>query len=79
MPVFGRMDRVIAHFDPSVRMRADALTEMARQHLGAETNAEERRVFLKRDPDPVYFAAHPRGFVIDAHRTAENDRAVVTP
>ena len=79
MPPFGRLDPVIAHFDAPVRMGADALTEMARQHLRAETNAEERRVFLKWDLDPVYFAAQPCGFIIDAHRTAENDRAGVTP
>ena len=79
MPPFGRLDPVIAHFDVPVRMRADALTEMARQHLRAETNAEERRVFLKWDLDPVYFAAQPCGFIIDAHRTAENDRPGVTP
>jgi hypothetical protein len=79
MPLFGRLDRVIAHFDPPVRMRTDAVTEMARQHLRAETNAEERRVFLKRDPDPVYFTAQPGVFVVDAHGTAENDRAGVAP
>ena len=79
MPLFGRMNGVIAHFDAPMRMRADTVTEMARQHLGAETNAEKRRVFLKRDPDPVYFAAQPSLFVIDAHRTAENDRAGVIP
>ncbi len=79
MPLFGRMDGVIAHFDAPVRMRADAAAEMAREHLRAETNAEERRVFLKRDPDPVYFAAQPGVFVVDAHRTAENNRAGVIP
>jgi hypothetical protein len=36
---------------------ADAVTEMARKHLGAKTNAKEGRVFPERDPDPVYFAA----------------------
>ena len=77
MPLFGRLDGVIAHFDAPLRMPADAVTEMARQHLRAETNANEWRVFLKRNPDPVYFAAYPRVFVIDAHRTAENDRAGV--
>lgn len=77
IPLFGRLDRVIAHFNQPMRMRADALTEMARQHLAAETNAKERQVFLERDPDPVYFAAHPGVFVVDAHRTAENDRAGV--
>src|SRR5580704_185161 len=43
MPLFGRMDRVIADFDAPLRMRADAVTEMARQHLGAETNAKDRK------------------------------------
>ena len=79
MPVFSRMDWVIAHFDPPSRMWADAVAEMARQHLSAETNAKERRVFLKRNPNPVYFAAQPRVFVVDAHRTAENNRAGITP
>jgi hypothetical protein len=59
-------------------MPADTLAEMARQHLGAETNAKERRLFLKRDPDPVYFAAQPGVFVVDAHRPAEYNRAGVT-
>ena len=40
------------------------MIEMARQHLNAETNAKERRVFVKRDPDPVYFAAQPRVFTL---------------
>ncbi len=31
MPVFGRLDRVIAHFDAPARMRADAVAEMARR------------------------------------------------
>jgi hypothetical protein len=58
-------------------MGPDAVTEMAREHLGAKTNAKEGRVFLERDPDPVYLAAQPGVFVVGAHWTAENDHADV--
>ena len=58
-------------------MGPDAVTEMAREHLGAKTNAKEGRVFLERDPDPVYLAAQPGVFVVGAHWTAEHDHADV--
>jgi hypothetical protein len=37
-------------------MGPDAVTEMAREHLGARTNAKEGRVFLERDPDSTSLA-----------------------
>jgi hypothetical protein len=77
MPVFRRMDRVIAHFHTPLRVRPDAVTKMAGKHLGAKTNAQKGRVFLKRDPDPVNFPAQPGIFVVDAHGPAENDHASV--
>ena len=46
-----------------------------RQHLRAETNAEERLTFLERHFDPVDLAPQPIVFVIDAHRATENDGA----
>jgi len=55
----------------------DAVTEMACEHLGTKTNAQKRRVFLQRDPDPVYLAAQPGVFVVDAHGTAKNDHTCV--
>ena len=73
MPVFRRMDGIIANFHTALRVAADAVTEMAREHLGAKTNAKKRRVFLEWNSDPVYFAAQPGVFVVHAHRTAEND------
>src|ERR1700730_17362636 len=77
MPVFRRMDRVIADFHAPVRVGPNAATEMAREHLGAKTNAKEGRVFLERDPDSVYFTAQPGVFVGGAHWTTEHDHADV--
>jgi len=50
MPIFGRLDGVVADFDAPLRMRADAVTEVARQHLGAETNAKESVSSLSGTP-----------------------------
>ena len=46
---------------------------MARQHLGAETDAEERLVLPKWHANPVNLAADPGLIVIGAHRSTEND------
>jgi len=78
MAMFRWMDRVIADFHTPLRVGTDAVAEMAGEHLGAKTNAKKRRVFPKRDPDPVYFLAQPGVFVVDAHWTAENDHAGIT-
>ena len=78
MPVFGWLDTVVPDFHAPLRMRADAMTEVAREHLGPETNSQKWRAFLKRNPDPVDLAAYPGVSVIDAHGTAEHDHPGVT-
>ena len=70
--VFRRMDGVIAEFHPTQRMGADAMTEVAGEHLRTKTNAKERLAFFQRDSNPLDFAPQPSIFVIDAHRTAEH-------
>jgi hypothetical protein len=75
MPMFRRMDGVIADFHTSLRVRTDPVAKMASEHLGAKTNAKKGRVFFKREPDPVYFLAQPGIIVVDAHRTAEDNHA----
>jgi hypothetical protein len=77
MTVFRRLDRIVADFYSPLRVWADAVTEMAREHLGAKTNAKEGGVFLKWNPDPVYFAVQPGVFVVGAHWAAENNHAGV--
>jgi hypothetical protein len=77
VPVFRRMDRVIADLHSPLGVGTNAVTEMACEHLGTKTNAQKRRVFLQRDPDPVYLAAQPGVFVVDAHGTTKNDHTCV--
>ncbi len=73
MPLFGWMNRIIADLDPPLGMRADRVTEMARQHLRAKADAQKWLAFLERNPNPLDLTAQPSLFVIDAHRTAKNN------
>ena len=75
MPMLGRHDRIIANFHPSVRMAMDTMAEMSGEHLSAKANAEEGRIFLQWDANPVDLSAQPSLLIIDAHRAAENDDA----
>src|SRR5262245_28832043 len=74
-PKLGRADRVIADLGLALRMQIDPAAKMARQHLGAEADAEERFALLERHRDPVGLAAHEFIRIVGAHRAAEDDRA----
>ena len=58
-------------------MRKDAAAELARAHLRAEADAEERLFGLERHCDPVDLAADEIVLVVGAHRAAENHHAGV--
>jgi hypothetical protein len=77
MTLVGGMDWIISNLDAPLRMRADAMPEMGREHLRAEADAEQRLVFLQRRFYPSNLASDPRVPVVDAHRSAENDHADV--
>src|SRR5262249_20022953 len=49
----GRPNRIIADFGMAIGMAVDPATEMMRQHLRAETNAEKRLLLLERHPQPI--------------------------
>ena len=49
--------------------------ELAREHLGAETDAEKRLALLERHADPIDLAPDEIVLVVGAHRTAEDDGA----
>ena len=68
---------MVADFGLALRVPIHAAAEMARQHLRAETDAQERLPLFQRDADPVDFAAHEVVLVIGAHRAAEDDCAGV--
>jgi hypothetical protein len=75
MPLFRWTDRIIAYLHAPLWMRLDTLAEVAGEHLCAKANAKERDTLFERDRDPVDFSAQPSIVVIDAHRTAKEDRA----
>jgi hypothetical protein len=77
MAVRCRVDRVIANFDASLRMRPDAMAKVAGEHLRAEANAEKWFLFREGNADPLDFAANPSIAVIGAHRAAENDHPIM--
>jgi hypothetical protein len=58
-------------------MRRHLAAKLPRQHLGAETDAEERLALLERNRDPFDLAAHEIICIIGAHRAAENDGAAM--
>src|SRR6266850_3322083 len=74
-PELGRADRVIADLGLALRMRVDPAAELARQHLGAKTNAKEGFALRQRHRDPLGLAPHEFILVVGAHRAAEDDRA----
>src|SRR5689334_6924279 len=74
-PDLGRPDRVVADLGMAVGMRIDPATKMARQHLGAEADAEKRLVLLERHRDPVGLTTHEFVRIVGAGRAAEDDRA----
>ena len=69
----GRPDRVITDFGMAVRMLVDPRAELLRQHLRAETDAEERLFLRQHHADPVDLATHDFIVVIGALRPAEDD------
>src|SRR5262249_50060943 len=69
----GRPNRIIADFGMAIGMAVDPATEMMRQHLRAETNAEKRLLLLERHAQPINLTTDEIGGVIRAHRAAEND------
>ncbi len=75
LPLFRWTDRIIADLHAPRGMRLDTLAEVAGEHLRAKANADERDTLFERDRDPVDFAAQPSIVIVDAHRTAKNDRA----
>jgi hypothetical protein len=50
-------------------------SQVTRQHLGAQTNAQERLLFPQRHFDPLDLAADELVWIIGAHRAAEDHRA----
>src|SRR5262245_55716125 len=72
-PELGRADRVIANLGLALGMQIDPAAEMARQHLGAEADPEERLALLERHRDPIRLAPHEFIPVVGAHRAAEDD------
>ncbi len=56
-------------------MGSNPFAQMTRDHLPAQTNAKQRRVFFQRDADKVDLLFHPVIRIVDAHRPAQNDRA----
>src|SRR6478752_4425365 len=53
----GRPDRVVADLGVAVGMTIDAAAEMVREHLRAETDAEEWLLLLERHAQPIDLAA----------------------
>jgi len=49
--------------------------EVPRKHLGTETNPQIGLVLGKRHLDPLDLVTDERVGIVDAHRTAEDDRA----
>src|SRR5208283_5556471 len=52
-------------------------SELAGQHLGAETDAEERLLLAQRDFDPFDLGADEVIGIIGAHGAAENHRSAM--
>ena len=64
---------IIADLDEAVVMAVDAGAEIARQHLRAEADAEERLFLAQRHVEPVGLAGDEGIGVVGAHRPAEDD------
>src|SRR3546814_20009366 len=68
-----RLHRVIADLVPALGMRADRGTAGARQQLGAEADAKERRAAFQHLRDEVDFLADEgQVVVVGANRAAED-------
>src|SRR5262249_49404648 len=76
-PDLGRTDRVIADLGMTIGMRIDPTAKMARQHLGAEADAEKRLCLLQRHRDPVGLATHELVCIVGAGWATEDDGAGV--
>src|SRR5262249_44814367 len=74
----GRADRIVANLEPTLGMCVDAGPKMARHHLRAETDAEERPLLAQWNTNPVDLALDVVVGVVGAHRTAENHDARVS-
>src|SRR5262245_30371692 len=74
---FGRSDRIVADLGVALRMGKYRSTEMAREHLRAETNAEIRLFVPQRHADPIDFAADKVLIVVRTLRATENRRTGV--
>jgi hypothetical protein len=79
VPMVCWMNGIITDLDAPLRMRADPVAKMAREHLCTKANANEGNALLERDTYPAYLAAQPSVLVIDAHWAAENDDTGIIP
>ncbi len=70
-------NREIADLAALVLESEHAGAERARQHLRPEADAKKRLLLCERDLEPVDLALEPFVRVVRAHRTAEDDNAVV--
>lgn len=68
---------VVADLDGAGWAVIDARAEMMREHLGAETNPQERLALAERDADPIDFTLDVSDPVVGALRTAEDHRSAV--
>src|SRR5262249_52916155 len=73
----GRRDpyRIIADLDFTLRVKRNCRAKVARQHLRAETNPQKGLALAERHPDPFDLRANIAVRIVDAHRSAENDRS----
>jgi len=68
----GRAQRVVADLGHPFGMERHPAAELARQHLRAEADAEERLALLERHRHPVDLVLDELGLVVGAHRPAEH-------
>jgi len=75
VPGLGDRKRVIADLGPALAVGVDARAHLLGQHLGAEADAEERRILLQAGADPVDLGLDEIVRVVGAHRAAEDHGA----
>ena len=74
----GGAERIIADLDETLIMRSHFAAQMARQHLGAEADAEKGFFLFQRYGDPVGLVANEAVAVIGAHWPPEDRRPGVS-
>ena len=72
-----RLDGEIADLAALVVVAVHPRSELAREHLGAEADAEQGLPLGQRDREPVDLAPDPLGGIVGAHRAAEDDNPIV--